>query len=364
MRGRHQTLVLGLVIALLAGCAAPEKRRGEFRYELRPRVEQALKFFPEAPDSPRFAYFGELIGERNFVRQPVEKTVFDRIFEILTGVGWSGPRELELLRPQAITGDADGRVLVTDAGHAGVVIFDPVAADVRVLRRASISRNFISPSGIALGPHQQMFVADSAGAYVARMTLTGELLAPIGEGVLKRPTGVAFDAKRNHVLVTDTDEGNIKVFDLDGNKLSVIGKPGGELGEFNRPTHLAVSKDLLYVTDTLNSRIQVFDLATGSPIRAIGSRGTYVGQLAIPKGVSVDSEGNVYVVESLHDHLLVYNAKGDFLLPIGGTGYSTGSFYLPAGVWVDGRNRVHVADMYNGRVVAFIYFDSDAESDR
>lgn len=361
-RGRQSCLIFLLPLLLAACATSPEKLRGEFRYDLRTELESAPKFFPEPPDPPRYAYFGELIGERNFVRERVEKTVFDRLFEILTGIGWSGVRELELLRPQAVTGDNDGRVLVTDAGYAGVVVFDPVAGDVRLLRRATVARNFMSPSGIAFGPDQQVLVADSGGGFVARLTLAGETLPPLGEGVLKRPTGVAFDAARRRILVADTDEGNIKVFDSAGSVVSVFGRAGSELGAFNRPTHLAVWKDQLYVTDTLNSRIQVLDLQTGSPIRTIGSRGTYVGQLAIPKGVSVDGEGNVYVVESLHDHLLVYDSSGKFLLPIGGTGYSTGNFYLPAGVWVDKRNRIHVADMYNGRVAAFIYFDSEAES--
>ena len=87
--------------------------------------------------------------------------------------------------------------------------------------------------------------------------------------------------------------------------------------------------------------------------RAIGTRGLFVGNLVRPKGVAVDGERNVYVIESYYDNLLVYNAEGEFLMPLGGTGSSTGRFFLPAGVWTDERNRVFVADMFNGRVVVF-----------
>jgi len=59
------------------------------------------------------------------------------------------------------------------------------------------------------------------------------------------------------------------------------------------------------------------------------------------------------VVESYYDYLLVFNDKGEFLLPIGGTGSGIGEFYLPAGVWTDDRDRVYVADAFNGRVVIF-----------
>lgn len=69
-----------------------------------------------------------------------------------------------------------------------------------------------------------------------------------------------------------------------------------------------------------------------------------------PKGVAVDKAGNVYVVESYFDYLLVFNPEGELLLPIGGTGGGS-QFYLPAGVWTDERDRVYIADSFNGRVV-------------
>jgi DNA-binding beta-propeller fold protein YncE len=87
--------------------------------------------------------------------------------------------------------------------------------------------------------------------------------------------------------------------------------------------------------------------------RKFGAPGLYVGNLVRPKGVAVDNEGHVYVIESYFDHLLVFSRSGEYLLPIGGTGQETGRFFLPAGVWVDARNRVFVADMFNGRVMVF-----------
>ena len=154
--------------------------------------------------------------------------------------------------------------------------------------------------------------------------------------------------------MADTYAHDIKVFDAAGILVRVIGQRGEGPGEFNFPTHLAFARGQLYVTDTLNSRVQVFS-ASGDLLgnRGFGTRGLYLGNLVRPKGVGVDSEGNIYVVESYYDSLLVFSERGEFLLPIGGTGTATGRFYLPAGVWVDARNRVFVADMFNGRVVLF-----------
>ncbi len=83
----------------------------------------------------------------------------------------------------------------------------------------------------------------------------------------------------------------------------------------------------------------------------IGKRGLYLGNLTRPKGVTVDADDNIYVVESYYDHLLVFDMQGEFLLPIGGTGNDVGQFFLPSGVWNDDRGRIYVADMYNGRVM-------------
>jgi DNA-binding beta-propeller fold protein YncE len=359
MRGR---LVLLAAACLMGACASPEKLRGEFRYGMEASSEGKQVHFPPPPEPPRFAYAGELIGRQNFFYDQPKKSFGQKLLDLLTGVS-EREGELELTRPQAVAADSVGRVYVSDAGLAAVFLFDPVEGEARVLKSAAGFRNFVSPSGVAIGPGDTVFVADAEVGFVARIDATGRTYPPIGEGVLKRPTGVVFDQSQQRLFVADTAESDIKVFDLEGRLLMVIGKLGSALGEFNRPTYMAIWRNELYITDTFNARIQVLDLDSGNSIRSIGTRGTYVGQLSMPKGVALDSDGNVYVVESLHDHLLVFNRKGEFLLPIGGTGYSSGNFYLPAGLWIDSRNRVYVADMFNGRVVTYLYLGGEAESD-
>lgn len=355
-------VIMALTAFCLVGCASTNQIRGELRYGMDSSAEGAHVYFPPAPASPRYAYAGELIGERNFVTERPEKTFGKRIFELLTGVGEGSGQELELLRPQAVVTDPMGRVFVSDMGHAAVFVFDSIAGEARLLKRLDQTRTFLAPSGLAIGPDGVVFVADAEVGLVARIDATGRSYPPIGEGVLKRPTGIVYDKEQRRIFVSDTDESTVKVFDLDGRLLMTVGRPGVDLGEFNRPTYMAIWRNELYVTDTFNSRIQVFDLDSGQPLRAIGTRGTYVGQFAIPKGVALDSEGNLYVIESLFDHLLIFNREGRLLLPIGGTGYTTGNFYLPAGLWVDEGDRIYVADMYNGRVVTYLYLGSESES--
>ncbi|MGE5650111.1 MAG: 6-bladed beta-propeller, partial [Bacillota bacterium] len=130
------------------------------------------------------------------------------------------------------------------------------------------------------------------------------------------------------------------------------GKRGEDDTGLNFPTHLAFVGDQLYVSDSMNARVQIFD-AQGKFIRSLGQRGLYYGNFTRPKGVTADGAGTIYVVESYYDNLLVFNQEGRFLMPIGGTGKDIGQFYLPSGVWRDAQGRIYVADMFNGRVVIF-----------
>ena len=84
----------------------------------------------------------------------------------------------------------------------------------------------------------------------------------------------------------------------------------------------------------------------------------YVGNLVRPKGVTTDTDGNVYIVESYFDHLLIFDMTGQFLLPIGGSGSALGQFFLPAGAWSDQDGRIFIADMFNGRIVILRYLRS------
>ena len=255
-----------------------------------------------------------------------------------------------------------GRILVTDTSRQPVFVFDEPAGRLELWEKAEGQYNFASPAGIALAPDGQVWVADADLGLVARLDRRGNTLPGLGRGLLRRPTGLALDAAGGRLFVADTHAHDIKVFGLDGSLLHTLGRRGDGPGEFNYPTHLAFARGRLYVADTMNARVQVIEAATGRHLRNIGDRGVYVGNLVRPKGVATDSEGNVYVVESYNDHLLVFNGEGEFLMPIGGLGKEIGQFYMPAGVWTDARNRVFVADMFNGRVAVFQFLGGGSES--
>jgi DNA-binding beta-propeller fold protein YncE len=356
LAGVLETALVGaLAVALavvLAGCAATDTVRGRLHYGMDDAPEGRALVWPAAPEVPRFLYAGTLTGQPNFRVDDTGRGTLGRLGRWVAGLDDDGSAPMVLQRPAALAGDEAGRLYVADVSRQAVFVFDEKAGELQLWQQADAWRRFSSPAGVVPGPGR-VFVSDADLGAVFVLGRDGVPQATLGAGRLQRPTGLARDAASGRLYVADTQAHDLKVFDDAGTLVATIGRRGVQPGEFNFPTHLAVAGGELYVTDTLNHRVQVLRLPDGAFLRQIGTRGLGLGQLVRPKGVSVDGDGNVYVIESYHDTLLVFSARGEFLLPIGGTGRATGRFYLPAGVWVDARNRVHVADMFNGRIVLF-----------
>ncbi len=394
-RVRHDGAVAGLVLALLAllllgglsGCAQTQT---SLRYAGAPTTSgtQAM-VWPAAPEIARYRYVGELTGEENIQRNSggiAESGL--KTLKWLVGLLSEAPPTVILQRPQAGVVDSNGRIYITDVSRQAVYVFDEKAGTLQVWEMAAENTRFEIPIGIALGAKGEVLIADAGLDEVFRLDSAGVPVGRFGKGVLNHPTGLARDALHGHIYVADTHLHQIKVFDDAGNVLATIGsgQRSEAPGEFNSPTHLAFADGKLYVADTLNARIQVLGITSPAPapgvgaalrpgvvtqaigsvaaqsagletkvLQVFGRRGLFLGDLIRPKGVTVDAAGNIYVVESYYDHLLVFNSQGEFLLPMGGAGGGIGQFSLPAGVWSDQRGRIYVADMFNGRVVVFEY---------
>lgn len=352
-RARRARGLAAAAFVLLAACAT-ESQRAVLHFGMPITREGVALYYPPAPEVPRYAYAGELTGEVNFRREGEDtRGWLRRAWDVITGIDSADAPRRVLQRPVAGVSDASGRIYVTDMSRQAVFVFDEPAGELRIWDKALGTVNFSAPTGIALGAGGDLLIADAELGLIARLAPDGQPKGTIGKGLLRRPTGLAYDPQQGLIYVADTHAHDVKVFDDQGGLVQVIGRRGERAGEFNYPTHVAFARGELYVTDSVNSRVQVFR-ADGEVLdRQFGQRGLYVGNLVRPKGVAVDGEGHVYVVEGYYDHVLVFDGEGRFLMSIGGTGSEPGRFFLPGGVWVDGRERVFVADMFNGRIAVF-----------
>lgn len=117
----------------------------------------------------------------------------------------------------------------------------------------------------------------------------------------------------------------------------------------------------VWVLDTLNYRVVHLD-GNLTYLGDFGEHGDGSGHFALPKGLGLDADGNLYVSDARFDVVQVFDPTGSLLLVIGGHGSESGLFSNPAGVSVDGSGRILVADSGNRRVQRLHYRPSGGGS--
>ena len=110
-----------------------------------------------------------------------------------------------------------------------------------------------------------VYVADSLNHRVVILNAKdGTLLNILGDTVLHRVEGIAV-APDGSIWVADTSANQLVQLDAAGKVLQTFGRFGANTGQFNLPTQLLISgsgtSTRLYVTDTNNDRVQVFDIS-------------------------------------------------------------------------------------------------------
>ena len=102
----------------------------------------------------------------------------------------------------------------------------------------------------------------------------------------------------------------------------------------------------------MNFRIEIFN-ARGVFLGAFGQHGDGSGDFAMPKGVAVDRDGIIYIVDNLFDTIQVFDRKGTYLLNVGKRGSDFGEFWMPTGLFIDDSGLLYICDTYNSRVQVF-----------
>jgi hypothetical protein len=127
--------------------------------------------------------------------------------------------------------------------------------------------------------------------------------------VFQRPTDVSWDSAGNIYVADGLENARVAKFDKDGRFVKSWGSRGQEPGQFNMVHGIAVdSQDNVYVADTGNKRIQVFDregtfktqvTGVGAPAALCISAGAhpylYSSNSNLPD--DIDSGGEIYKLE-------------------------------------------------------------------
>jgi phage tail-like protein len=237
------------------------------------------------------------------------------------------------------------------------------------------------PSGIAAAPDGTVFYSDSLNNRILRIDWCDKSIKTVscigGEGAypvqLNGPRGLFIPKHRNSLFVADSANNRIQVFDLDSLRLADIWgqrhpssdtEPGSDPGRLDTPWALVGDGEgNLFVVDYGNRRVQKFNRA-GDVVPSFWESMNQSGLLVSPSGiaaVSSEAENLIYVLDDSKRSVFVFETTGEPIRSGDGSPVSFGADLLekPIGLAVS-SDSVFVGDNRRRRILVFKRRDGNA----
>lgn len=378
LKGLRRALAVLAALAMLAAVcplalhADKKKKKNEAETPAKP-IDYSFIVWPNPPAIARIRYTNWYAADtvkRNLQGNEQKKNKWmDRL------AGTQSNDEVfsmpfQLIQPYGIAVDSTRRLYVADQKVGAIFIFTTDETRKVELIKNGVHAHFVRIIGLAMDDDDRLFVSDPGLRHVLVFNKERKAEDVITDGMVD-PGGLAIDTKNRFLYVADIALDQVLVYDADTYKLlRKIGTTGHnhELtspGDFSKPAGVAVDAEgNLYVADTMNNRIEIFD-ADGQFVSTFGKSGDGPGYFSRPKGVAIDSDGHVWVADGMQDRVQVFNKEGQLLIAIGGHGLLPGQFQGLVAIAIDKWNRVFTTEIFPGRAQQFQYVtDAEAEQER
>lgn len=266
--------------------------------------------------------------------------------------GTEGTRDGSFIRPRAIGVHGDEVYVIDTTGR--VQVFTTQGEFKRMWNMPSADNG--TPTAITFF-EGKVIIPDTHASVIRHYTPEGKLLETWGEygngeDQFIYPTGITIAADGTQFFSEYGQQAErVHVFDGENQFLRQWGELGEANGKFNRCMAIGLCGGELFVADTANHRVQVFDTA-GTWLRCIATAGTAPGQLKYPHDLCIAKDTQILVAEYGANRISRYHLDGRFIRCYGSAGRAPGQFNAPRGVaYSDGV--FYVADTDNHRVQVF-----------
>lgn len=251
--------------------------------------------------------------------------------------------------PIGVSTSRDGNIIVADTGKNRVLVFDSQGTG---LHSAALPRphGFRRPSAVVCMDNGCFAVKDDCCVYV--FSKHGEFIRSLGKTKLCRPYGLAvssegmlftlalghpakiwrfhisgvmessaiymplfprprpmskcrfLDIHKENLFVADLGLSSIYKSDLNGNVVCSFGKSGRSEGEFSEPSGVCAVENCLFIGDSKNNRVQVFDF--NGKFKSVVKFSSGIHR---PSGIHASADNKLYVLNYLHGVLKVFKLE-------------------------------------------------------
>ena len=299
--------------------------------------------------------------------------------------GDGGPAvQARLYRPGGVAVDSTGNLYIADTRNNRIRKVDSTGTITTIAGTGdnvygfdgdggpAVQARLYRPGGVAVDSGGNIFIADTGNHRIRKVDSAG-VITTIDWKRLETPLGVAVDSGGN-IYIGNTDNHRIRKVDSAGTITTIAGTgesgDGGDGGPAIQatlyyPRGVAVdSTGNLYIADTRNNRIRKVD-STGTITTiagtGFGGDGGPANQASIssPRGVAVDGGGNLYIADTENNRIRKVDSTGTITTIVGtGGGGDSGDggpagqakLYYPRGVAVDSGGNLYIADTGNHRI--------------
>lgn len=161
--------------------------------------------------------------------------------------------------------------------------------------------------------------------------------------------GFAISSNDHEMYFYNISKRQLRIFDMDYNFIRSYGYDVNSNGALSDPTYIAASEKYYYIISSTENRIDKIDKITGNSINRFGSLGSGDGQFSYPRFVSLDSNENVYILDTQNDRVVVYDSSGNFLKNIGVFDDTSKNLTIPSGMYIY-NDIIYVTDLSKDNV--------------
>ena len=235
--------------------------------------------------------------------------VFDRSARTLTIYSAPTPTAFgeRFVDLSSVAVTASGNIFLADAQQGKVFGLDRAGNLLLTIGKAG---NLAYPTGLAVDSgRNRLYVVDKHAHAVHIYSMTGEWLQDItGDGAKKRlgsPVAMAIDAEGT-CFILDLHGQRIHTFDRDGVYRSSFHIATNVPAEAVRPTGISVDSDgHLYVTDGIGNSILIFD-KNGTFLQRWGAIGGQIDGFWSPGAIFIDKRDLIYIADQMNGRIQVY----------------------------------------------------------